>query len=137
MLSCGDGRLQLHPQPRSGGIISTLLAFFLVPQPHPQPPFFSPTAEVVDDWFSGSTTGLHETLQSLSNGSHRQGLHRQMSAAAVTSFRRLSLSLGSTSCESVCFICSSQRLGSSAMARVRAEDAVSNSTAKSSETTPL
>ena len=62
------------------GWLAVFPSFFL-PQPHPQPFEFGKLFGT-----SPSRTGLHETLQSFNKGSQRQGLHRQMSTAAVTSF---------------------------------------------------
>lgn len=122
-------QLQPHPDIRFTALFGTGSSFLLHPQPPPDTGGWFPVDAV-------STTGLQETLQSLSNGSQRHGLQRQMSAAAVASFKSLSWSSLPSSCWwfiwSTGWIWKLRWLSGSLTARVRAADTISDSTSSES-----
>jgi hypothetical protein len=89
-------QLQPHPVIRLADLLaigSFVVVDFL---PHPQPqPFPAVALGWLESSVNESTTGLQETEQSLSKGSQRHGLQRQMSTAAATSFSNRSRSSSS------------------------------------------
>lgn len=112
-------QLQPHPPIRRTVLFATASSFLL--HPHPQPP---PVVVGGSAGTEASTTGLQETLQSLSKGSQRHGLQRQMSTAAATSFNKLSWSSMASAC---CWTSEWWRLLWSIRARVRADETLSDS----------